>query len=85
LSGDIVEGGTALEDLFQYIHSIQKYGCINLLDLALDIEFVSYDLYRTMANLKMEKKEEADILISIAQAEKNHMELISESYARCRQ
>jgi sulfur-carrier protein adenylyltransferase/sulfurtransferase len=83
LSDDIVEGGDTLNDLMKYIHNIQRYGCINLLDLALDVEFASYDLYKTLANLKSGQMDFAVILLDIAQAEKNHMKLIADSYKRC--
>jgi sulfur-carrier protein adenylyltransferase/sulfurtransferase len=83
LSSDMVEGGDTLSDLMGYIHGIQKYGCINLLDLAMDMEFVSYDLYRTMANQKSAEKDVESILLKIAQAEKSHMKLIADSYGLC--
>lgn len=84
LSGDIVEGGDTLEELFQYIHSIHKYNCLHLLDLALDVEFAAFDLYKTMAGLKTEEPETANVLLTIAQAEKGHMKLISDSFSLCR-
>jgi rhodanese-related sulfurtransferase/rubrerythrin len=83
LSDDIVEGGDALHDLMKYVNNLQKYGCVNLLDLALDMEFASYDLYKTLANLKSGQGDFAKILLDIAQAEKNHMEIIAASYERC--
>lgn len=81
---DMVEGGDAVNDLIGYIHRIQKYGCINLLDLAMDVEFVSYDLYKTLANLKIGEGDAERILLGIAQAEKSHMSMIADSYERCR-
>jgi rhodanese-related sulfurtransferase len=84
LPDDMVEGGDAVDDLVGYIHSIQKYGCINLLDLAMDVEFVSYDLYKTLANLKIGEGDAERILLGIAQAEKNHMSMIADSYEHCR-
>jgi sulfur-carrier protein adenylyltransferase/sulfurtransferase len=83
LTADVVEGGDALNDLIGYIHQIQKYGCVNLLDLAMDVEFASYDLYKTMANLKSGVGYMAAIFLTIAQAEKSHMKLIADSYERC--
>ena len=83
LSGDIVEGGDTVEELFQYIRTIQKYGCIQLLEIALDVEFAGYDLYRSMANLKTDEMDTANILLAIAQAEKDHMQLIAGLFDRC--
>jgi sulfur-carrier protein adenylyltransferase/sulfurtransferase len=84
LSGDIVEGGDTLEELFQYIHSLHKYNCLHLLELALDVEFAAFDLYKTMAGLKTEEPDTANVLLTIAQAEKGHMKFVSDSFALCR-
>jgi len=85
LAGDIVEGGDTLEELFQYIHSMHEYSCIHLLDLALDVEFAAFDLYKTMAGLKTEEINTANVLLAIAQSEKEHMHTVADAYALCRE
>jgi rubrerythrin len=55
---------------------------INLLELALDIEFCSYDVYRTMANTSRDD-DAGHVFLSIAQAERGHMQLLAETIAQC--
>jgi rhodanese-related sulfurtransferase/rubrerythrin len=82
LSGDILEGGENLHDAIGRVEAIGANSCLNLLEFALDIEFRAYDLYRTMAN--MSREDDANqIFLSIAQMEKNHMQLLAESIAQC--
>ncbi len=83
LPGGLVEGGDGLSDLIGYIQGTQKFGCIHLLDLAMDVEFASYDLYKTLANLKRAEQNVASILLTIAQAEKIHIKQISDFYPLC--
>jgi rhodanese-related sulfurtransferase/rubrerythrin len=82
LKGNILEGGENLHDAISRVETIEEYVCLNLLELALEIEFNAYDLYRTMANLS--KDDDAkNAFLSIAQIEKDHMQLLAETIAEC--
>ncbi|CAB5115752.1 hypothetical protein D3OALGA1CA_2258 [Olavius algarvensis associated proteobacterium Delta 3] len=83
LNGEILEGGTALVDAFQRIAVIPQPGCIPLIELALDIEYAAYDLYRAMAD-NSEAEEIREAFLSLAQAEKKHMRVLIDAVAGCR-
>jgi rubrerythrin len=48
----------------------------------LDIEYSAYDLYRTMAE-QTESEEAKTAFLSIAQAEKAHMQAIAKAISQC--
>jgi rhodanese-related sulfurtransferase/rubrerythrin len=82
LTGDILEGGDNLHDAISKVEAIEENFCLNLLELALEIEFRAYDVYRTMAN--MSRDDDANhVFLSIAQMEKDHMQLLAETIAEC--
>lgn len=83
LAGDIVEGGPSLDDCIGQLAGFDNNACISLMEFALDIEFSAYDLYRTMANQKADDPEMAAAFLSIAQAEKSHMKMISAAFDKC--
>jgi rhodanese-related sulfurtransferase/rubrerythrin len=82
LAGEILEGGENLHDAISKVKGIEENFCLNLLELALEIEFSAYDVYRTMAN--MSRGDDAkNVFLSIAQMEKDHMQLLAETIAEC--
>lgn len=83
LPGDIVEGGEHLERYVDHLANISENPCTALLDLALDIEFSAFDLYRTLANQKTDDPQMAGVFLDIAQAEKSHMRMISAALDLC--
>ncbi len=82
LKGDILEGGENLHDAIRKVKAIEENFCLNLFELALEIEFRAYDLYRTMANMSQDDNAR-DVFLSIAQIEKDHMQLLAETIAQC--
>ena len=82
LRGDILEGGANLHNTISEVEAIKENYCINLLELALEIEFRAYDLYRTMANMSSDD-DATQAFLSIAQAEKDHMQLLAEAIVDC--
>jgi rhodanese-related sulfurtransferase/rubrerythrin len=82
LRGDILEGGVNLNDTISKIETIKENYCIYLLEFALEIEFRAFDLYRTMANLSSDA-DATQAFLSIAQAEKDHMQLLAEAIVEC--
>ena len=82
LRGEILEGGESLDEVLQRVETIKKNVCLNLLEMALDIEFSAYDLYRTMAE-QTQSEEAKNAFLSIAQAEKAHMQAIARAVSHC--
>ncbi|MBW1670709.1 MAG: sulfurtransferase [Deltaproteobacteria bacterium] len=82
LKGEILEGGENLIDILKRAEAIEGNTCLNLIELALNIENSSFDLYRTMAE-QTDSKEAQDIFLSIAQAEKTHMRTLIDALDLC--
>jgi sulfur-carrier protein adenylyltransferase/sulfurtransferase len=82
LKGEILEGGENLVDILKRATAIEGNTCMNIMELALNIENSSFDLYRTMAE-QTDIKEAQDIFLSIAQAEKKHMKTLIDTIDVC--
>lgn len=82
LKGEILEGGENLIDILRRVAAIEGNTCMNLLELALNIENSSFDLYRTMAE-QTDSKEAQDVFLSIAQDEKTHMKTLIDAVDLC--
>ena len=82
LKGEVLEGGESLHDVLKRVETIKENVCLNLLEMALDIEYSAYDLYRTMAE-QTESVEAKTAFLSIAQAEKAHMQAIARAVSHC--
>ncbi len=83
LKGEIVESGEPLERYVDQLETGFQNPCVTLMDLALDIEFSAFDLYRTMANQKTDDSQMSGVFLDIAQAEKGHMRMISAALSGC--
>lgn len=82
LKGDIMEGGEDLESVINRTETIDNNPCLRLIELALDIEYSAYDLYRTMADQTHDDKAR-NAFLAIAQAEKSHMQMLSNAVNQC--
>jgi len=82
LAGEILEGGQNLEDALAGIEKQPGIGCLNLLEMALTIEYAAYDLYRSMAERTADSTAQQAFL-TIAQAEKGHMKSITRAIDQC--
>jgi len=83
LSGEIMEGGESLDQMASKLESIDSHVCASLMEIALNIEYAAYDLYRNAAVEYVESREAADLFLDIAQAEKTHMRIIAKALADC--
>ncbi|MDZ7830254.1 MAG: rhodanese-like domain-containing protein [Desulfobacterales bacterium] len=83
LQGEILEGGEGLAEMIPRLESIDSHVCASLMEIALNIEYAAYDLYRTAAADHVESREAADLFLNIAQAEKTHMRMIAKALADC--
>ena len=78
LSGAILEGGEALEDVLGHLKARRSDSGIHVLELSLTIEFRAYDLYRNLAERTADPRAR-DSLLTIAQAEKTHMRQLQQA------
>lgn len=83
LKGEILEDGHSLASLMDQITHHVSSPCRTILEMALTVEYAAYDLYRTMAHM-WRGREMEEMLLSIAQAEKEHMRIAAEAMAHCR-
>ena len=82
LKGEYVEGGEPLADMVARLEEIQGGFCLNAAELALNLEYTAFDLYRNVA--EMEKDNPAGkILLDLAQAEKQHMRRVMKVLSAC--
>ena len=82
LSGDVLEGGMPLEHALQELAAIRGQVCMRLIELALQIEYAAFDLYRTMAHRTIEAVAR-EAFFTIAQAEKGHMRALTRAIHQC--
>jgi sulfur-carrier protein adenylyltransferase/sulfurtransferase len=80
LSGEILEGGMPLQSAMDKLAGSDN--CTRILELALQIEYAAYDLYRSMAD-QTEDDSVRQAFVRLAQAEKAHMERLIASLADC--
>ncbi len=80
LEGEILESGEPLETAFDRLTAITADRGLNVLELALEIEYRAYDLYRNIAERESDARRR-DTLLTIAQAEKKHMRMIGRALA----
>lgn len=84
LAGDIVEGGFSSAALVDLLAQQLQSPCETILEMALTIEYAAYDLSRNMAH-RFRDQPLAAIFNTIAEAEKEHMQLVARALAGCRQ
>jgi sulfur-carrier protein adenylyltransferase/sulfurtransferase len=61
-----------------------KDACLPLVDLALQIEYAAYDLYRTLADNGPDERVAAAFM-ELAQAEKAHMQALTKTIGLCQE
>ena len=82
LEGDILEGGEDLRSVIKRFEDIEGDSCLRLIELALDIEYCAYDLYRIMAD-RTDDETARSAFLTIAQVEKSHMQILANAVDRC--
>jgi sulfur-carrier protein adenylyltransferase/sulfurtransferase len=82
LLGDVLEGGMSLAEALDRAASAKNRLCIHLIELALNIEYSAFDLYRTMAD-RATDSEARDVFLKISQAEKSHMNILIGALGTC--
>jgi rubrerythrin/rhodanese-related sulfurtransferase len=82
LSGEILEGGQSLEEACSMLQAKAGRSCPEAVDLALEIEYTAFDLYRSMAE-RIAESEAREAFLALAQAEKAHMRALARGIAQC--
>jgi len=75
LQGAILEGGREVAELAPWIEDARSGGCMELAELALELEMSALDLYDALA-ARMASAEAREVFLSLAQQEKSHARLV---------
>lgn len=84
LQGKVLEGGLTVDELQPWIRGAAHGDCLELADLALEVEMNAYDLYRTLAYNAAQGnvpgfalgKDAEPVFLDLATQEKHHARLI---------
>ncbi len=82
LKGDILEGGERLDHMLEKAEDLRDNPCLRLTELSLRIEVAAFDLYRTLGD-RAEDAAAGDAFLSLAQAEKGHMQTLIKAVSDC--
>jgi len=82
LPGEVIEGGQSLEAMKRMLDAPGDEPCLDIVEMAITIEYAAYDLYRNMADYFTEPKM-TEAFLAIAQAEKEHMRIAGEALQLC--
>lgn len=82
LAGEVVEGGTSSAALVAMLEEQPLEPCRATLEMALAIEYGAYDLCRAMAH-RFQGRPLAAVFNSIAEMEKEHIQLAAKGLALC--
>lgn len=82
LEGNILEGGDSLEEMLERLDTLDGNTCLRLIELSMQIEYAAFDLYRVMAD-RTSDPVARQAFLSIAQAEKGHLQLLSRTIEQC--
>ena len=85
LAGEVLEGGMTLEEALARAVRIRSGRlCLRMIEMALQIEYAAFDLYRVLADLTI-SPDARQAFLTIAQAEKKHMQILAEAVEACSQ
>ena len=80
LEGDLLESGDTFDDILERANAVAKHGSPALLELALDMEYKAYDLYRNLAD-RADSPVLTPILLDLAHQERGHIQLVIKALA----
>lgn len=81
-SGDIIEGGLSVAEAVKRLQNAEGDPCFNFFELALEIEFMAYELYKNLA-ARAEKKETALAMLTLSEQEKGHTRVVAHMLSKC--
>lgn len=86
LEGRVLEGGRSVDELEPWIRSASTGDCHEVADLALELEFAAYDLYRNLADEAVQGsglgEDAGRVFLDLASQEKAHARMIVAAIAR---
>lgn len=82
LAGDLTEGGYSCAALVAMLERQPFEPCRAMLELALTIEYAAYDLCRNLAH-RFQGQQLEEVFNTLAEAEKEHMQLAARGLALC--
>ncbi len=80
--GEIMEGGIEVSVAILNLMAAEGDPCVNFSEMALEIEFRAYDLYKTLA-ARSNTSEETAIFLRLSEQEKAHARLIASRLSEC--
>ena len=81
LSGRLLESGQTLDDLAAKVDALEFGGTAAVLELALELEFRAYDLYRNAAQ-RAKRDDSRELLLEMAAEEKKHARAVVRSFGK---
>ena len=81
-SGDIVEGGWDLKKAIEQLRENKENSCLFMSELALELEYRAYDLYRSIAE-KVTDAEYKRAMLFLCEQEKAHVRLLTRRLPDC--
>jgi rhodanese-related sulfurtransferase len=82
LPGEVLEGGLPLDTALEKAAAVQDQACLRFMEMALQIEYAAFDLYRTLSDQAGAEAEQSAFL-HLAQAEKAHMQGLIKALEGC--
>ncbi len=80
--GDIIEGGLSVTEAVNRLKNAEGDTCVNFFELALEIEFMAYELYKNLAAITGEKEIALEML-ALSEQEKGHTRVVANMLSRC--
>ncbi len=80
--GDILEGGLSVAEAVVQIGGLEGDTCINFAEMALEIEFMAYDLYKNLASVS-EDREIIRAMMMLSEQEKGHVRIVADILSEC--
>ena len=82
LSGDILEGGVTMEAAVNKVAAVSDTACLQIIELALQIEYAAFDLYRVLAS-QVADTQAREAFLALSQAEKKHIHTLAQVIPDC--
>ena len=82
LKGDIIEGGETVEQAIEKVRDFDPDDCLSFGELALDIEYKAYDMYKNLY-YDTENEDEKKIFQDLSEQEKGHALVVARLIGKC--
>ena len=82
MDGSIIEGGETIEEALEKIKNIDPDDCLSFGELALDIEYRAYDVYKNLF-YQSSNEDEKKVYHDLSQQEKGHALVVAKHISKC--